>query len=206
MNGESFNDSMRLVLKKDGKVEGKFYGRDRTVEIEDGKFVDGKLEANISLEFDGTKVKLTFSGPVEGDQIAGKVKAEFNGESYEFPWEPKRSVKLEDVVGTWDFVIDAGDTVMEPDVVILKQDGKDEYNATLLTEDGAEIKLKNLKVGENHVVFTLLTEFNGGSLKADFKGRPYGDKVSGTVKYDMDGQTGEASFKGKRKAEKKKKD
>ena len=23
MNGESFNDSMRLVLKKDGKVEGK---------------------------------------------------------------------------------------------------------------------------------------------------------------------------------------
>ena len=206
MNGESFNDSMKLVLKKDGKVEGKYYGRDRTAKIEDGKFVDGKLEASISLDFDGTDVKLTFSGPVKGDEIAGNVKADFNGENYDFPWEPKRSVKLEDVVGTWEIAVTAGDTVREPSVIIAKKEGKEEYEATLISQDGDEVKLKDLKVGDNHLVFTLLTDFNGGTLKADFKGRPYGDNVAGSVEFDLEGQTGEGSFKGKRKAEKKKKD
>ena len=55
-------------------------------------------------------------------------------------------------------------------------------------------------------MFTITAEFNGNSIKVDYKGRPYGDKLSGTLKYDFSGNTGEGEFVAKRKVEKKKKE
>lgn len=201
MNGESFNDSMKLNLKDDGKVVGKFYGRDQTADVEDGKIEDGKLHAAISLDFNGTPIKLVFTGPIKGDEIAGNVKAEANGETYEFPWAPKRSVKKDDVVGQWDFVIIGNDNNFEPKVKISKEG--DDLKLAYTTMNGDELDVKDLKLNDNQLSFTVTADFQGTPMKVDFKGRPYGDKVSGKVDYDFGGQTGETTFSGKRKAEKK---
>ena len=202
--GETIKDSLRINLADDGKVVGTFHGRNTTKEIENGKLDGDKLTFEFEIDFNGTAVELEFAGTVKKDDIDGTVTAIVNGDENEFPWTPKRSVKLEDVFGKWQIRIETPDgNVLEPRVEITK-DG-DAAKATYFGQSGREIEVEDLKVKDNDLSFTIKTEIDGTDLKADYKGRPYGDKISGSVGYDFGGQTGELDFTAKRSAEKKKK-
>lgn len=61
---------------------------------------------------------------------------------------------------------------------------------------------KDLRVEKNQLMFTVTAEFNGSSMQVDYQGRPYGDKIAGTLKYDIAGNTGDGEFVAKRKPEK----
>lgn len=202
MQGESFNDSMKLNLDDQGKVVGTFIGRDRKAEIEAGTMNGNEFSAAIELDFDGTPVRLQFSGPIKDDQIDGTVTAEYNGETREFPWKPKRSVKLEDVVGSWDLRIEGAGYVFEPKMKISKEDK--EFKIVYTSNQGTELDVEGLKVDDqSNLLFTVRSEYDGSPMKVDFKGRPLGNKLSGNIQYDVGGNTGEAPFVGKRKPEQK---
>lgn len=202
--GETVKDSLKINLADDGKVVGTFHGRTGTQEIQNGKLEGDELSFDFEAEFNGNAVELAFSGTLKKDDIDGTVVASVNGEEYEFPWTPKRSVKLEDVFGKWQIRIDTPDgNVLEPKLEI-KKDG-DAAKGTYVSQSGRELNVKNIKVKDNNLTFTIEANFDGTDLKADYKGRPYGSKISGSVAYDFGGQTGELEFSGKRETEKKKK-
>ena len=200
--GETHEDTVRLNLGKDGKVVGTFRGQsEKDIEIKDGKMEGDRLSYSFTSEWEGAELLVNFSGTIKGDEIDGRLIAEVNGGSHEFPWKPKRSVQMDDVVGTWEIRIDANGNVFEPTMTISK-DGK-EYKTSYVTMQGQELEVKNLRVEKNSLLFTATAEFEGNTLTVDYSGRPYGDKYVGKIEYDIAGNSGEVDFAAKRRPEKK---
>ena len=67
-----------------------------------------------------------------------------------------------------------------------------------------DVTAKDLQVKKNKLTYTIETEFDGGDLVATLSGRPYGNSIKGMVDVDLNGETYELPFSGKRRVEKKK--
>lgn len=68
---------------------------------------------------------------------------------------------------------------------------------------GTVIDAKEVKIKDNHLLFQIDTDLEGAPLHVEFKGRPYGTKLAGTLEYSVNGDTGELDFAGLCKAESK---
>ncbi len=146
--------------------------------------------------YQGMDVKLEFEGSVKGDSLTGNVHASTSEGSRDLPWTATRSVQPEDVVGTWKMRIDAGANVLEPEIVISKEGEKlkGKYKSgTEIELDGIEVKVE-----KNELKFLIDTSYQGTKIKADYRGRPYGNKVRGTIDYDLGGNAGTIDFSGAR--------
>lgn len=204
LEGLTVKDSLELQLGKEGALTGMYKGRaEKAVEIKGGKVDGDQVTVEMSIEFQGIPIDVKFDGKIKDDEITGLIIATASEGEMEFDWVAKRSVEAEDVVGTWNYEIDAVETVLEP-VLEIKLDGKELKGTYRDPDSGLETEMKNLRIESNQLKFTIEAEFQGNSLKADFSGRPYGNKISGTIDYDLSGQTGEIEFEGVRKVEEKK--
>lgn len=203
LNGETIKDSLLLNLSKDNKLTGNFKGRDgKLVEIKEAKFESDSLTFLLSLEYQGTPLKLDFKGKVKGDEIDGTVSIAAGDSSQEFPWTPKRSVLLEDVVGEWQMKIETGDRTLEPVITISKEG--DKYKGKYVSGQEFTADVTDIKVENNELKFNVSGEVNGTKIKADYKGRPYGDKIQGSIAYVLGDNSGDIEFTGTRKPAEKK--
>lgn len=200
LEGQSRKDALMLQVGKDGQVTGTYQGvADKPVEIKSGKVEGDKVTLEVSLNYQGVAVKVNYSGKVKGDEIVGDVVATHSDGELKFDWNAKRTVEASDVVGVWELEIDAGDRVLEP-VLEIVLEGK-ELKATYVdTSSNNKIAAEKPVIEKNNLKFTVKSKLDSADLKADFSGRPYGNKISGTVEYDLGGQTGSVEFKGTRKA------
>ncbi len=189
---------IRLNLKEDGKVVGTILRNDAASEIKNGKLKGNELSFSVSNDYQGTAWVTSFTGIIKGNEIDGTVVLQVGDQSWDFAWKPKRSVQMDDVVGTWQIHIESSDgNVLEPTMKISK-DG-DKYKSVYKSTQGQELDVKDLRVEKNTLKFTVTTEFDGGSIKVDYQGRPYGDNISGSLDYDLWGSTGQAEFTARRK-------
>lgn len=189
---------IRLNLKEDGKVVGTLSRNDAASEIKNAKLKGNELSFSVSNDYQGTAWVTNYTGIIKGDEIDGTVVLQVGDQSWDFAWRPKRSVQMDDVVGTWQIHIESPDgNVLEPTMKISK-DG-DKYKSVYKNTQGQELDIKDLRVEKNTLKFTVTAEFDGGSIKVDYQGRPYGDKISGSLDYDFGGNTGQAEFTARRK-------
>lgn len=196
-------DSLLLNLNKDNKLVGHYKGReDKLVEIKDAEIDGDSLSFLLTLEYQGTPLKLEFKGKVKEDEIDGNVTVTTGEGSQEFPWAPKRSVLMEDAVGQWQMKIETGDRTLEP-VVTISKDGE-KYTAKYVSGQELNIDATDLKVENNQLSFTIAAEVNGTKIKADYKGRPYGDQIQGSIAYVLGDNSGDVEFTGIRKPAEKK--
>lgn len=199
LSGETMKDSLQLTLSNDQKLTGHYKGRqDKLIEIKDAKLAGDALSFLLSLDFQGTPVKLEFKGKVKGDEIDGNVTASTGEGSQEFPWTPKRSVQMEDVVGEWKMKIETGDRTLEPIVTIVKEG--EQYKAKYVSGQELTVDVTELKVEKNQLSFSISANVNGTQIKADYKGRPYGDKIEGKIAYVLGDNSGDIDFTGIRTA------
>jgi hypothetical protein len=188
---------IRVNLLEDGKVAGTLWWNDAASEIKDGKLKGDELSFFVSNVYQGTTWTTRFTGVAAGDEMDGTVVLEVNDQSWDFPWRPKRSVQMDDVVGTWKIHIESADgTVFEPTMKISK-DG-DKYKSIYTSMQGYELAVKDLRVEQNNLKFTVTADFDGYVIKVDYAGRPYGHKMSGSLDYDFGGNTGQAEFTARR--------
>ena len=203
MQGETIKDWLVLQKQKDGKVTGKLHSSSREEPLDIKAKIEGdKLTMETSAEFNGTLVDLVFSGKIKGDELDGEVVADAEGQTFEFPWTPERSVKLDDVLGTWDLVIETPESDLEAKFVVSKE-GDKEFKGVHSGDGIGDVPAKDLKVKKNKLAYTIETEFDGGDLVATLSGRPYGNTIKGMVDVDLNGETYELPFAGKRRVEKK---
>ena len=199
--GETVKDSLSLNAEAEGKVSGTLQGRLGAIEIKDAKMEGDKLTFGVPMEYQGNSFTLNFSGKLSQDKIEGAVVIDTPDGPREFPWNPERSVQLDDALGTWQFRIQGPDgTLFEPTLKISK-DG-DKYQTVYTTMQGQQLQVTGLNVKDNQLAFSVSAEYDGNRLNVDYKGRPYGHKIRGQVTYDYNGQTGDVEFTGKRKVEK----
>ena len=199
LEGASRKDALLLQVGKDGKVSGTYKGvADKPVEIKSGKVEGDKVTLEVELDYQGTAVKVNYDGKVKDDEIIGNVIATHSQGELKFDWNAKRTVEASDLVGVWELEIDAGDRVLEP-VLEITLDGK-ELKATYVdTSSNNKLAVEKPVVEKNKLKFTVKTKMDGADIKADFSGRAYGNKITGSVDYDLGGQTGTVEFKGTRK-------
>ena len=199
--GSPVEEVVRINLNSGGKVTGTLARNESVKQIKDGEFKDGKLSFSIADDFQGATWTSSYSGGIKDDAVEGTITLAGDGQSYDFPWTPIRSVELADLVGKWEFKIETDDgNMLEPTLEISK-DG-DKFRPVYTSMQGIVIPVEKLRVEKNDVLFTINAEFDGGSLKVDYKGRPLGDKLSGKLDYDMNGQIGKLEFNAKRPAAK----
>ncbi|MBM3967420.1 MAG: hypothetical protein FJ308_20540 [Planctomycetes bacterium] len=203
LDGTHNKDLVRLDFNAVGKtsadkeLKGTYESSSgRKVAIENGKVDGGKVSFQFKINYQGMDVKLEFEGTVKDDALNGTVHASTSEGSRDLPWTANRTVEAEDVVGTWKMRIDAGGNVLEPEIVI-SRDGqtlKGKYKSGTEVElDGVEVK-----VVKNELKFLIDTSYQGTKIKADYRGRPYGNKVRGTIDYDLGGNAGTIDFSGTR--------
>jgi len=176
---------------------------DAALEIKNIKLKGRELSLSVSSEYQGTEWASRYKGIIKGDEIDGTGVFTVGDQSWDFDWKPKRSVQLDDVVGTWQILIESPDgNILEPTMKI-SRDG-DKYKSIYTSAQGQELDVKDLRVEKNSLKFTVAAEFDGYSIKVDYRGRPYGDKLSGSLDYDFGGTTGQVEFTARRKQEKSK--
>ncbi|MFN7629634.1 MAG: hypothetical protein ACK5PZ_22635 [Pirellula sp.] len=203
LDGTTFKDTLRLNVEaaekgaKESPLKGTYESSSgRKLEIENGKVDGSKITFQFKIMYQGMDVKLEFEGSVKGDSLTGNVHASTSEGSRDLPWTATRSVQPEDVVGTWKMRIDAGANVLEPEIVISKEGEKlkGKYKSgTEIELDGIEVKVE-----KNELKFLIDTSYQGTKIKADYRGRPYGNKVRGTIDYDLGGNAGTIDFSGAR--------
>ena len=200
--GQTIKDILRINFDADtGKGSGTYEGRIGPIELEEVEVEGDQLSCEFEVDFDGGSIEVEFEGKVEGDTVTGVVEISAGQDGQEFPWVAKRSVEESDVLGTWDIRIELNDgNTLTPSLKISHDDDKlvAEYTST---NAEVELNVEELAVADNNLTFTISAEFNGNTLTANYDVAPRGDKFSGTVAYDFNGQTGELDVDGARQTD-----
>lgn len=197
-NGDTIKNVLKLNTTSDGKVTGTLSARDRSMEVTEGQIADGKLSFLINAD----AFKLVFKGKVDGDKVEGEASAKSDNGSREFPWTAKRSVESSDVVGAWKLKITLpSDQTLQPLLTVALKDQK--LTAIYLSDDGKTIEAKQLEIKDNQLQFEIDTDYDNAKLHVAFKGRPYGSKIMGKLKYTVNDDSGELDYTGALQPDKK---
>lgn len=187
--------TLRLALTGD-RVTGTYASSRSTTKITGGKLDGDQLSFQVDREFNDRKFTINFQGKVTDDAIKGKGKFTAGGNTREFDWEAKRSVELDDVVGTWKFRIETGNgNVLEPSLKLVKK-GKE--ISGVYTSRRGDIEAKKIAIKDNQLTFEISGENDGTAWKVTYHGQPRGNAIKGTIDYDFGENKGTVDFVGKR--------
>jgi hypothetical protein len=188
-----------LMINTDGeKLTGSYLsdGLDEPVAIEDGKFADGKFTFKLTVDAEGQEIEVTTTGSVTGDEMSAVSEFEVDGTTQEADLDAIRKTRPEDVVGTWNLEIEAEGQVFEP-VAKVTQDG-DQLKVEYLTDEFGDHEAIDVELKDNKLAYTIAVESPEGAMKLVFNTMPAGDKVTGTVDYEVGDITGSADVTGSR--------
>ena len=201
LEGKTQEDSLALHLE-DGKVTGTFQGiLGKPMAVKDAKMKDNQVSCAVEYKYKDQTVSLEFTGKVKKDDLEGTVVVTTEAGTEEYPWTPKRSVKMDDAVGQWNIVIDTDGNKLEPSIVITKSG--EVFQGKYTVAEGTIVEVTDLKIRDNKLEFRVDAEVQGRKIRADYSGRPYGHNMKGSIKYDLDGNEGEIDFVAKRQPAKK---
>lgn len=196
INGNTIDNVLKVNADKDGKLTGTLEARGLKMDVQEGKVTGEEVSFQIEAQLD-QKITVRFLGKIDGDKISGDFTAKVDGEAREFPWTATRSVQAADVVGAWqlNIVTPDGET-LQPVLTIAEKDKV--LTATYALNDKT-IEVSELKLKDNQVTFEVDSEFKGSPLHVDYKVRPLGAKMKGSLEYSVDGDSGQLDFTGVRK-------
>ncbi len=196
-NGKKTSNQLKIEVNDKNEVVGTYYGMIDGLKSTKGTIEGNKLSLLFDVDRDEVKFKANYEATIKDDKATGTIVLSSDQGSTDIPWEAERSVELSDVVGEWQLRIDANGNVIEPKLTI-SQKG-DEYVGTYDSEQISGLKVSNIRIEKNKLMFTVSGEFDGTTAKVDYVGRPYANKMQGNLEYDFNGNSGEAEFTAKRK-------
>ena len=203
-NGETRKHELRIDANEKHEVTATYHGMIDGLKSTKGTMEGDKLVLEFDVERDNYAFTAKYKATIKGDSASGTIYFESDRGSGDLPWEAKRSVLMDDVLGTWQFEIETPNgNVLKPVLEITKDEAGKKLVGKYTSQQGSELDVKTLKVEKNNLIVTVTTEYNGNSIQVDYKGRAHGNKMKGTLEYDFAGNTGEGEFMAKRKVEKK---
>ncbi len=196
----SFNDNpaeFLLDLNWDGKqLTGKYTAFDNTTDIEEATFEDNKLAFVSKREFNGNAFTVHFSGDAEANDIVGTVGIDFGDGLRKFDWHANRAVDAGGLLGTWKLRLETPQGVIEPELT-LTQKGDElqgRYSSVFGERDAKDVEFKDgeltwrIESGDDD-------EFD---FEVKYRGKPDGNKITGSCDFDFGGNTGTMEFSGER--------
>jgi hypothetical protein len=197
-DGDIFTPTLEIA-EKDGKAEGIYTWEDKKIPVKELKLQDNQLSFTVVTELDGQELKTDYKGKPSGDKISGKVDYKLGDDSGSLDFTAKRAVAASEPAGKWDLRIETPDGDIFTPTLEIAQKG-DTLEGVYTWQD-KKTPVKELKLQDNALTFTVVVDADGQELKTDYKGRLNGDKISGTINYKLGGDTGTVDFTGKRAAQ-----
>lgn len=194
-DGGTFEPKLHLKHKGDD-ISGKYEWTESVVaEVMDGKIVDAELIFTVTHDFDGQELKVNYKVKPEGDKLAGTADYKLGDQAGTAQIEGRRS-KVASIAGDWKIAItgENGDTIEA--TARLTQDG-DQIGGDY-TGPAGEAKITEAKFDGMTLTFQVVRERDGRRLVLGYKGEVAGDKITGDVEFEFDGQTRSTKFEAKR--------
>ena len=199
MEGDVELEALLTIVDEDGELGGTF----ELVDLGSGDIkelsLDGdQLVVKVALDFGGQALDAELSGTLDGDSYSGQVTYSLGEDGGELDFSAERQVAAS-LAGKWQLSIDAtsvGGEVYEP--VMTVTEGDDGYAGTFEFEGAPETAVENLEVNGGDVSFNVTVDFGGAELAINYKGELEGDKLAGSLEFDLAGQTGELEWTGER--------
>ncbi|MEZ6035683.1 MAG: hypothetical protein R3C17_21510 [Planctomycetaceae bacterium] len=196
INGNTIDNVLKVNADKDGKLTGILEARGLKMDVREGKVTGDEVSFQIEAQLD-QKITVLFLGKIAGDRISGNFTAKVDGEAREFEWTATRSVQAADVVGAWQLHIVTPDgETLQPVLTIAEKDKV--LNATYAL-NGKTIDVSKFRLKDNQLTFEVDSEYQGSPLHVNYKVRPLGAKMKGSLEYSVDGDSGQLDFTGMRK-------
>jgi hypothetical protein len=196
----SFNDDpaeFMLKLNWDGKqLTGKYTAFGNTTDIEEAKFEDGQLSFISNRQFNGNEFTVEFDGELQQNDIEGTVAVDFGDGAREFDWHATRAADFDAILGKWKLKLDTPQGVIEPELTITQEDGqlKGHYVSPF-----GEREAKDLAFEDGELSWRIEADDDDEfDFEVVYRGKPDGDKITGSNEYDFGGNTGTMEFTGQR--------
>ena len=201
-NGETRKHELRIQANEKQEVTATYSGMLDGIKSTRGTIKGDKLVLEFAVEGDDRKFTARYDATVKGDSASGTIHFQSDERSADIPWEATRSVRKSDVLGTWRIEIKTPNgNVLNPTLEITKDAESQELVGKYTSPQAGELDVKTLKIAKNNLEATVTAEFNGNAVQVDYKGRPYGDNMRGTLAYQFGENSGESEFTAKRRAE-----
>lgn len=186
--GRAIKDEYRFEKGLKGVIGGSLDRNERVHKLQDIKVDGDALTFNISHQNNNRSWTAEYKGTIKNDAITGTLSVERNARNFEFDWNPKRSVELEDVIGTWKLAIESENGTFHPSVTISEKDGKPQAKYISDYFKG-ELNVTSVKIDKNILHWSVKGETNGNAFTMNFKARPYGNRMSGDQSAEFNGQS-----------------
>lgn len=189
------------VVEKSGKLSAKFVGDDdEEVKVENLKLVDNTLTFDLTLDYNGSELDLTYNCKPRGNEITGTIDFSVGGNTGDFEIKASRKVLAKSLVpllGSWDFTMVTPDGVTVTPVMTLSDNAGE--LAVKLVNDGESYELENVSVKDGELSFEFTTDHDGNEIDLTWKSKLAGkDAMKGTVEFDIGGESGVLESSGKR--------
>lgn len=188
-----------LHLESDGKqLQGKYQDQNIETAIQNGE-VDGRnVWFEFTAEVQNVQLLAKFSGELSDTEIDGSVKLIVDGEDRgEFDWMASRFVGNKEVLGTWNFEFTSPDGVEHRPVMVITE--KDGELAGTMSANGNMLEVESLKTEDNVLSFEYTIDYGGRKLGVRYHCDPRGDRISGTLVYNLEGEIGDFEIEATRK-------
>ncbi|RMF37023.1 MAG: hypothetical protein D6753_18365 [Planctomycetota bacterium] len=193
---------LKLNANAKNRLFGTYIGKSGPHRISNGRLENGKFSFELELEYEGKPVHVACTGQAQGDELKAKCDITADGETNTHEIVAKRATRPVDVAGKWNVRVEAPDKVYEAVLDITAKKGK--LSGTYVSEEAGQFELEDLKLEDNILSFSLSMDVEGNPLALQFKGKPRGNKMDGTVTYTYQGETGEVPLSATREPRAKK--
>ena len=189
------------VVDKGGKLSARFVGDDdEEAEVENLKLDDNTLSFDLTLDYNGSELELTYNCKPRGNEITGTIEYSVGGNTGDFEIKATRKVlakALRPLLGNWDFSMVTPDGVTVTPVLTLSDKGGE--LAVKLVNDGESYELENVEVKAGELSFEFTTDHDGNEIELSWKSKLSGkDAMKGTVEFSIGGESGVIESSGKR--------
>jgi hypothetical protein len=101
-----------------------------------------------------------------------------------------------DATGTWKWSVTFNDNTIEQ-TLKLKQDGE-KLTGSLIGRNGNETEIKEGKIKDGALSFSITREFNGNSFTQKYSGKLEGDAIKGKIEFERNGEAQSRDWEAKR--------
>lgn len=185
---------MQKGKKITGMMEGENIGK---CEVTDMKMKDGVFTFNVEGQVGGSDFEAEFEAKASANKLKGETSVSLAGETHEFPVSAKKQPEsgLQQLVGTWNMLLETPDEDHEPRLIVTEKDGK--VSAVFDAREVGEFDAKNLKLDKDKLSFTVEGDLDGNEFEALCVVKVDGGKFKGDMMMEIGGQEMEFPLSGK---------
>lgn len=168
------------------------------VEITNGKLDGDNISFTVTRRRNDNEFTVSYSGKLNGDEIAGNSQVDFGNGAREYPWNARRVVTIDDLAGKWGLKFKMQEREVESHVTLVK-DG-DSLKGTYHSAFFGDHAIKDAELKDNQLSFVVVFPTDNGDISITYRAKPHGSQIAGVILATVAGQENETPFEGRRVA------